>query len=106
MVIVPVVETLLIELPDNIPMSALETTATFAGPPRRWPATARAISMNTASPPVARKKTPSNREREQIRRHDAGDEVEHPLGVHVEHLDQLASSPPAVLQHSRATRAR
>ena len=42
----PVVATFPLELPESIPMKPLDTTATFAGPPVRWPAMALEKSIN------------------------------------------------------------
>ena len=48
----PVPATLATELPDTVPMRPLESTATFAGPPRAQPATAFARSMKNLPSPV------------------------------------------------------
>ena len=42
----PVVATLPLALPESMPMKPLDTTATFAGPPVRWPAMALEKSIN------------------------------------------------------------
>ena len=46
MVTEPVVATLPLALPESIPMKPLDTTATLAGPPVRWPAIAFEKSIN------------------------------------------------------------
>ena len=41
----PVVTTLAAELPLNVPIRPLASTAAFAGPPVLWPVSERAISL-------------------------------------------------------------
>ena len=53
MVKLPVPTTLATELPDTVPMRALEMTATLAGPPLDQPAMALARSMKNFPRPVA-----------------------------------------------------
>ena len=52
MVIAPVVSTLEITEPESEPISADDTTATFAGPPRERPIRAVASFMKNSPPPV------------------------------------------------------
>ncbi len=49
----PVPATLATELPDTVPISPLDNTATFAGPPAAQPATAFAKSIKNLPNPVA-----------------------------------------------------
>ena len=61
MVSVPVVTTLAIELPEIVPIAALEMTATFAGPPRRRPATEMQMSIKYLSAPTHWRNVPNAR---------------------------------------------
>ena len=58
MVNMPVVQTLATEDPEMDPMSPELITATFAGPPVEWPASAIAKSMINFPIPVCSKKVP------------------------------------------------
>ncbi len=58
MVKVPVVTTFPTGEPEIIPISALETTAVLAGPPRNRPATEWARSMKNCPPPEPCRKAP------------------------------------------------
>ncbi|MPN19946.1 hypothetical protein SDC9_167321 [bioreactor metagenome] len=54
----PVVATLADALPLMQPTRALETTAALAGPPIRFPVSAKAMSMKSSEPRVASRKAP------------------------------------------------
>ena len=51
------------ELPETVPMSPLESTATFAGPPLAHPATAFARSMKNLPSPVLSRYAPKRMKR-------------------------------------------
>ena len=61
MVMVPVVATFETVLPESIPIRALEMIATLAGPPLRFPATAKAKSVKKRSAPETLRKAPKAR---------------------------------------------
>ena len=59
MVKLPEPTVLATELPDTVPSSALVSTATLAGPPRRLPAMALHKSMKNSPTPVFSRKEPN-----------------------------------------------
>ena len=63
MVNAPVETTFATELPDTVPKSALEITATFAGPPRLEPARDMARSMKNGPAPEKVKNAPNTMNR-------------------------------------------
>jgi hypothetical protein len=60
-VIVPVVTTLAIVLPDTMPINVLPRTAAFAGPAVHRPAAMVVRAMKIRSPPPSRRKVPNAR---------------------------------------------
>ena len=63
MVKLPVPATFATELPETVPMSPLESTATFAGPPLAQPAMAFAKSMKNFPRPVDSRYAPKRMKR-------------------------------------------
>jgi hypothetical protein len=59
MVKVPVVITLATALPETVPNRLLVITATLAGPPEVWPASASAKSMNSLPAPLRSTNAPN-----------------------------------------------
>ena len=49
--------------PDTTPLSADDTTATFAGPPRRWPSSAIEICIIQLPPPALSSSVPNSTNR-------------------------------------------
>ncbi len=60
MVRVPIVAVLAMPLPENVPMKALATTETLAGPPRVWPTSDMASFMRNSPAPVLSKMAPKS----------------------------------------------
>ena len=63
MVKMPPETTLETDEPDTTPLSADETTATFAGPPRRWPSSAMEICIIQLPAPAFSRSVPNSTKR-------------------------------------------
>ena len=96
----PVPATFATELPDTVPISPLDSTATLAGPPDAQPATAFARSMKNPPQAPARRLQVGTKEYEQEgeRRRDAQWYAEGALGREEQMPDKLLRRHAAMCQ--------